>query len=146
MGVLADTVLSNGGFATGVIPEFLMKPEIAHPNLTEMIVVKDMHARKQTMFDLADGFAILPGGLGTLDEAIEVITWRQLRLHDKPIALLDSDGYWAWFPTAINHFIAGGFAPEKAKTLFTILHDVDEVIDIVGPGGGSPVSEGRRDN
>ncbi|SVC24748.1 uncharacterized protein METZ01_LOCUS277602 [marine metagenome] len=136
MGALADSVLSNGGVATGVIPEFLMKPEIAHPDLTEMIVVKDMHARKRRMFELADGFAVLPGGLGTLDEAVEVITWRQLQLHDKPIALLDNDGYWAWFPTAINHFVVGGFASEETKKLFTILRDVDEVIDIVDLGGG----------
>ena len=146
MGVLADSVLSNGGVATGVIPEFLMRPEIAHPNLTEMIVVKDMHARKQQMFDLADGFAVLPGGLGTLDEAIEVITWRQLQLHDKPVALLDNDGYWALFPTVINHFVAEGFTPEKTKKLFTILHDADEVIDIVDLGGGSPLSVGHRDH
>ena len=137
MGVLADSVLSNGGVATGVIPEFLKKPEIAHPNLTELIIVKDMHARKQRMYELADGFAVLPGGLGTLDEAIEVITWRQLHLHDKPIALLDNDGYWGWLPSAINRLVAGGFAPEKSKNLFTILHDADELIDIVDVGAGS---------
>ena len=137
MGILADSVLSNGGVATGVIPEFLMKPEVAHPNLTEMIVVKDMHTRKRRMFELADGFAILPGGLGTLDEAIEMMTWRQLQLHDKPIVLVDNNGYWAWLPTAINHFVAGGFAPEKTKKLVTIMHDADEVIDIVELGGGA---------
>ena len=100
-------------------------------------IVKDMHARKQRMYELADGFAVLPGGLGTLDEAIEVITWRQLHLHDKPIALLDNDGYWGWLPSAINRLVAGGFAPEKSKNLFTILHDADELIDIVDVGAGS---------
>ena len=146
MGVLANSVLSNGGVATGVIPKFLMKPGIAHPDLTEMIVVKDMHARKQRMFELADGFAVLPGGLGTLDEAFEVITWRQLRLHDKPIAIIDNDRYWAWFPTAINHLVAEGFAPEKTKKLFTILNDVDQIIDIVDCGAGSPLTAETGDH
>ena len=134
MGILADSVLSNGGLVTGVIPEFLMKPEIAHPNLTEMVVVKDMHARKQRMFELSDGFAVLPGGLGTLDEAIEMITWCQLRLHDKPIAILDNDHYWAPFLALIGRFVAEGFAPKKTEKLFTILNDVDRIIDIIDVG------------
>ena len=145
MGILADSVLSSGGLVTGVIPEFLMKPEIAHSNLTEMVVVKDMHARKQRMFELSDGFAVLPGGLGTLDEAIEMITWRQLGLHDKPIAILDNDHYWSPFVALLGRFVAEGFAPEKTEKLFTILNDVDQIIDIVDVDIAYPLRVGYGD-
>ncbi len=95
MGDAADGALAAGGKVIGVIPNFLRDLELAHTGCTEMIVTDSMHSRKEKMAELADGFAILPGGLGTLDEAFEIITWRQLGLHDKPIVLLDQDGYWA---------------------------------------------------
>ena len=84
MSVLADAVLAGGGTVVGVIPEHLERLEVAHPELTETVVTRDMHSRKRAMFDRADGFVVLPGGFGSLDEFFEVLTWKQLGLHDKP--------------------------------------------------------------
>ena len=93
MGVVADAALDGGGeVVLGVIPEFLMRREVAHDGVTDLVVTNSMHSRKQRMFEAADAFVSLPGGLGTLDETIEIITWRQLRLHDKPILLCDVAG------------------------------------------------------
>ena len=89
MGVLAETVLARGGRVTGIIPDFLMKYEVGDPGLTELIVVESMHQRKARMFEMSDGFVVLPGGLGTLDETFEIVTWKQLRQHSKPIVVAD---------------------------------------------------------
>src|SRR6185312_15560836 len=93
MGVVADAVLADGGEAVGVIPRALVDRELAHARLTELVVVDTMHARKQRMHDLSDGFIALPGGFGTLDELFEALTWAQLGMHAKPCGLLDFDGY-----------------------------------------------------
>ncbi len=94
MGVLANHVLNLGGTATGVIPQFLIDKEVGHKNLTEMIVTENMHQRKQKMADLSDGFLVLPGGFGTLEEFFEVLTWLQLGLHNKPIGVLNVNGFY----------------------------------------------------
>ncbi|RNL56468.1 LOG family protein [Pedobacter jejuensis] len=94
MGVLANDVLDNGGLVTGVIPQFLMDKEVGHKALTEMIITENMHQRKQKMADLSDGFVILPGGFGTLEEFFEVLTWLQLGLHNKPIGVLNVGGFY----------------------------------------------------
>lgn len=94
MGLIADAVLKYGGLATGVIPGFLMDKEVGHAGLTELIITANMHERKQKMADLADGFLILPGGFGTLEEFFEVLTWLQLGLHSKPIGVLNLDGFY----------------------------------------------------
>jgi len=109
MGVIADAVLAGGGEAVGVIPEFLVRRELAHTRLTELRVVPSMHARKQAMFELSDGFAALPGGVGTLEEMLEVITWRELGLHDKPIVVLDIAGYWRPLMDLFRHIAARKF-------------------------------------
>ena len=90
-----------------------------------------MHSRKAMMFDRSDAFAILPGGLGTLDEAFEMLTWRQLRLHDKPVILIDIDGYWQPLLTLIDHVIEQGFATATSRRLFTVVSEVDEVLDCI---------------
>jgi hypothetical protein len=110
MGILADTVLDAGGKVIGVIPESLSTKEIAHTECSELIVTSSMHARKEKMFELSDGFMALPGGIGTLEEVIEVITWRQLRFHDKPIVVLSDGGYWQPLKTLFEATVAGGFA------------------------------------
>ena len=138
MGVLADAVLSNGGVAIGVIPRFLMIPGIAHLNLTKLEVVEDMHARKQRMFELSNAFAVLPGGLGTLDEAVEMITWGQLRLHEKPIVMLGNDQFWAPFSALLDQLILEGFAPRRAERLFTIADNINQMIDIIDSGENYP--------
>ena len=92
MGIAADAALAAGGEVIGVIPDFLRDRELGHEGCDDLIVTPSMHSRKQKMAELSDGFAILPGGLGTLDEAFEIITWKQLNLHDKPIVIADIDG------------------------------------------------------
>lgn len=94
MGILADAALDSGGRVVGVIPVGLFSREVGHTGLTELHEVPTMHERKALMYDLADAFVALPGGLGTLDELAEVVTWAQLGLHQKPVALLDVDGFW----------------------------------------------------
>ncbi len=128
MGVIADAALAAGGRVIGVIPRNLTGVELAHGRVTEMVVVDSMHARKQRMFELCQAFAVLPGGLGTLDEGIEIITWKQLRLHDKPIVLVDDAGYWAPFRALIEKVIAAGFAPPEAARLFTVVKSVDDIL------------------
>lgn len=109
MGVLADAVLAKGGEAIGVIPQALVDKELAHRGLTQLHVVATMHQRKALMADLADAFAALPGGFGTADEFFEILTWRQLGLHAKPIGLLDTAGYFAPLLGWIERTVAEGF-------------------------------------
>jgi len=127
MGALADAVMAAGGTAIGVIPEHLSRIEIAHAGLTEIHVVDSMHARKQKMFELADAFAVLPGGLGTLDETIEVLTWRQLGLHDKPIVVLDHRGYWGPLEALIRHTVTRGFAGAETAGLYAVATTIDDL-------------------
>ena len=94
MGMVADAILNKGGRAIGVIPQFLMTKEIAHPGLTELHVVETMHQRKQLMSDLCDGFITMPGGLGTMEEFFEVLTWLQLGLHSRPVGILNINGFY----------------------------------------------------
>jgi uncharacterized protein (TIGR00730 family) len=94
MGVIADEVLKRNGKVTGVIPQFLLDKEVGHKSLSQMIVTDNMHERKQTMADLSDGFIVLPGGFGTLEEFFEVLTWLQLGLHGKAIGVLNVDGFY----------------------------------------------------
>ncbi len=128
MGVLADAALAAGGEVLGVIPEFLTRREVAHEGITELVVTNSMHSRKQRMFEAADVFISLPGGLGTLDETIEIITWRQLRLHAKPILICDVAGSAAPFLATIEAAIASDFAMPEARRLFEVLDGVPAVL------------------
>ena len=128
MGAVADAVLAGDGEVIGVMPKFLEEIEIAHKGITELIIVDSMHSRKQKMFDLSDAFLVLPGGYGTLDEMIEVITWKQLHIHDRPILLINVSGYWDAFQTLINLIIEKGFAMPEDFELFTIVSNVDEIL------------------
>jgi uncharacterized protein (TIGR00730 family) len=128
MGVLANAVLAVGGRVVGVIPELLVKPEIAHPALSGLIVTRDMASRKQRMFDLADAFIALPGGIGTLDETIEMVTWRQLGLHAKPVLICDVAGSAAPFGAFVEAAIAQGFAEAATRDLFEVLPGVEAVL------------------
>ena len=122
MGVLADAVLGAGGRVTGVIPQHLQDAEVAHGGLDELVVVDSMHARKQKMFELADAFVALPGGIGTLDETVEILTWRQLRLHDKPLMLLNDGDYWRPLLGLLDAIVTEGFASQSIHDLY---HAVD---------------------
>lgn len=127
MGILAEEVLANGGRVTGIIPEFLQKLEVGHDNLTELIITDSMHERKRTMFERSDGFIVLPGGLGTLDETFEILTWKQLKLHNKPIIILNCKNYWQPFEDLVNATIEGGFASETARDLYSVATSTAEI-------------------
>lgn len=124
MGLTARAALAAGGRVVGVIPHFLDALEVGQPGLSEMIRVETMHERKWLMLQRADAVLALPGSIGTLDELLEVITWRELGLHDKPIFLLGPDGYWAPFVALLRHIDAHGFAPPDLFSLFTPLPDL----------------------
>src|ERR1700679_903180 len=117
MGAVADGALDAGGAVTGIIPRFLQAREVAHVGVQELIVTDSMHSRKQLMFEHADAFVTLPGGLGTLDETVEIITWRQLRLHSKPILICDVAGSARAFLATIEAAIASDFAAPEARQL-----------------------------
>jgi len=127
MGAVADAVLQAGGNILGVIPEFLTRREVAHTGVA-LNVTDSMHSRKQLMFAEADAFVSLPGGLGTLDETIEIITWRQLGLHDKPIVLCDIAGSTAPLRAAIDAAIDSGFAAPRARGLFRVVEGVPALL------------------
>ncbi len=129
MGIVADAALGAGGSVVGIIPEHIQSAEVEHTGLTELLVVDSMHTRKRMMVERSDAFVVLPGGLGTMDEAFEVLTWKQLRLHDKPIVVVDVDGYWRPLLGLIDHMIAQGFAQTSHRALFTVVNEVDEVFD-----------------
>jgi len=128
MGTLADAALAAGGRVTGIIPRHLHDREVAHPGVGHMMVVGSMHERKQRMFELSDAFAVLPGGLGTLDETIEMLTWRQLGLHDKPVIIADIAAYWAPLLGLIEHVIAKGFAYAPLRDYYRVVARVEDVL------------------
>lgn len=125
MGVIANAVLARGGRVHGVIPQMLMAREIAHPGLTELHVVMSMHARKTMMAALSDGFIAMPGGFGTLEEIIEIVTWGQLHFHEKPCGLLNVDGYFDHLLAYLDHARAEGFL--RRENLDMLLVDSDPV-------------------
>ncbi len=128
MGMVADAALAAGGQVVGVIPRHLFSREIAHPGLTELVEVGSMHERKQAMFELADAFVALPGGLGTLEELTEIATWAQLGLHAKPIATLDVGGYWAPFHAFLREAAGSGFMKPENLGLIANVGAVSEVL------------------
>ena len=120
MGIAADAALAAGGQVIGVVPAALRDAELAHQNVSELVVVDTMHDRKRVMAERADAFAVLPGGIGTLDEAFEMLTWRQLGLHDKPIFLVDVAGYWQPLRALLDHIVEQRFAKSLVPRLVEI--------------------------
>ena len=123
MGVIADRVLEQGGKVHGVIPRLLEEKEIAHTGLTELHVVSSMHERKSMMAVLSDGFIALPGGFGTLEELIEIVTWGQLQFHDKPCGILNVRGYFDHLLKYLDHAVTEGFLRYENRGM--LLHDTD---------------------
>ena len=132
MGALADAAIAAGGHVIGVIPDFLTRREVAHEAVSEMIVTDSMHSRKRRMFELADAFISLPGGLGTLDETVEIITWRLLDLHHKPIVLCNVDGSAEPLLAAIDAAVSRGFARSDVRRLYLVADGVTETLDLLG--------------
>jgi uncharacterized protein (TIGR00730 family) len=128
MGVVADAVLANGGEAIGVIPRHLVDLEVAHDGLTELRVVESMHQRKRLMADLADGFIVLPGGLGTLEEFFEVWTWGQLGLHRKPYGLLNVSSYFDPLLAFLDHAVQERFVLREHRRLLRVGNRPDELL------------------
>ena len=120
MGLLADTVLEAGGTVTGVIPQGLVDREIAHRGLSDLRVVGSMHERKALMAELSDGFVALPGGIGTLEELIEVYTWSQLGLHAKPLGVLNVSGYYDGLAAFLDHAVAAGFLRAEHRAVLAV--------------------------
>ena len=123
MGVIADAVLEQGGKVHGVIPQMLQEKEIAHQGLTELHVVASMHARKTMMAALSDGFIALPGGFGTLEEIIEIVTWGQLHFHDKPCGLLNVEGYFDHLLAWLDHASGEGFLRQENRDMILVDED-----------------------
>jgi uncharacterized protein (TIGR00730 family) len=129
MGVLADHALAAGGSVTGVIPHGLAARELAHRGVADMRVVPTMHARKALMAELADGFVALPGGLGTLDELFEIVTWSQLGIHRKPVGVLNVAGYYDPLVALLDHAVAGGFVSPENRGLVVVEDDPASLLD-----------------
>lgn len=123
MGALADAVLKNGGVVIGVIPQTLVEYEIAHKNLTELHIVPDMHQRKKLMYDKSDAFLSLPGGMGTLDEMFEILTWSQLKLHSKACYLYNFLGFYDSLLAYLKHSHHEGFIKEQHLTMLEEIKD-----------------------
>ncbi|MCP2087304.1 UNVERIFIED_ORG: uncharacterized protein (TIGR00730 family) [Paraburkholderia sediminicola] len=128
MGVIADTVMAEGGRAIGVIPELLVNKEVGHNGLTELHVVPDMHHRKKMMADLSDAFVAMPGGVGTLEELFEVYTWAQLGYHQKPVAVLNIDGFYDPLIALLKHTVDEGF---MRQTYFDILQRESDPVALI---------------
>jgi len=128
MGVTARAAMDAGGEVIGVLPEDLERREVGMHDITELIIVDSMHARKKKMFDLSDAFVVLPGGVGTLDETIEMITWAQLHIHRKPIVIVDGDGYWQKFIELLAHVIEEGFAPQRTADMYSVVDNIDHTL------------------
>ncbi|BBL71252.1 putative cytokinin riboside 5'-monophosphate phosphoribohydrolase [Methylogaea oryzae] len=143
MGEVADAVLAGGGEVIGVIPRFLSGEEIAHSGLTELHVVESMHERKARMAELADGFAALPGGIGTLEELNEILTWAQLELHAKPVGVLNTAGFFDGFLAFLRFTVREGFLAEKHRRLLLSADEPEDLLQwlTAGPTAGPVKTE-----
>jgi uncharacterized protein (TIGR00730 family) len=128
MGALADATLDAGGEVVGVIPQQLVDREIAHRGLTELHVVSTMHERKALMAQLSDAFVALPGGIGTLEELIEIFTWSQLGLHSKPLGVLNVNGYYDRLGAFLDHAVEQGFQPPQQRAKLVMAADTDALL------------------
>lgn len=132
MGAVANGCLEAGGNAIGVFPRSLGRIEVEHRGLTAMHMVDTMHERKQIMYDNADVFVILPGGFGTLDEMFEVITWRQIKIHEKQVILYNHNGYWDHMIQLMEHIVATGFARPETREFYTVANTKAELYELLG--------------
>lgn len=131
MGIVANAVLENGGEVTGVIPNFLADLEVAHKTLTEIHFVETMHERKFKMVQLARGVVALPGGYGTLDELFEILAWRQLKLYNGPIAIINTNGFYDLLLAHLNRTVSDGFLKPENRDLILVAESVSEALDLI---------------
>ena len=131
MGLVANAALKGGGRVVGVIPRFLLQREAGHPALSETVVVETMHERKLQMFERSDAFVVLPGGIGTLEEFFEVLSWRTLGLHTKPIVIVDEGGYWQPLAALLRGIVEGGFAEPTHLDHVAFVSDINDVLPAI---------------
>ena len=140
MGIVATSTMKAGGNAIGIIPKHLDALEVSYKELDELHITDNMHDRKKMMFDRSDAFVVLPGGLGSMDEFFETLTWAQLQLHSKPIYLFNANGYWDKLISLIDNIVDEGFAHAAHKKLFTVVETLEELTAIIEKG----YEEGRE--
>jgi uncharacterized protein (TIGR00730 family) len=145
MGLVANAALSGGGKVVGIIPNFLLQREAGHPALTETVVVETMHERKLEMFERSDAFVVLPGGIGTLEEFFEVLSWRTLGLHTKPIVIIDQGGYWQPLAALLRGVVEGGFAERTHLDHVAFVTDLKDVLPAIAAMPRSAGFEKRLD-
>jgi len=131
MGAVANSTMKNGGHVTGVFPVSLRNIENEHQSLTEIIIVNTMHERKQNMFDRSDAFIVFPGGFGTMDEMFEILTWKQLLLHDKPVIIFNYHGYWDPLIALMKNIIEQRFAKTEVATYYHVVDELEQILDIL---------------
>ena len=129
MGAVAEGALEAGGEVIGIIPNHLQEQEVGHDGLTRLEIVDSMHVRKMRMFELSDAFCALPGGLGTLDETFEIVTWKQLGLHDAPVLLVNLDGYWDPLLEMVAHQAEAGFVRPQHRQLFQVVDGIEALFE-----------------
>ncbi len=132
MGAVANSTMKHGGYAIGVFPRSLRNIENEHQSLTEITIVDTMHERKQNMFERSDAFIVFPGGFGTMDEMFEIITWKQLMLHDKPIVIFNYQGYWDPLIALMKNIIESRFAKAEVATYYHVVDKLEDIIDVLG--------------
>lgn len=130
MGAVADSVMKNGSRVIGVIPKNLMTKEIAHEDVSQLYVVENMHERKKMMYDLSDSFLVIPGGMGTLDEMFEILTWAQLKLHNKPVYILNEFGFYNDLLAYLRKSSAEGFIRSEHLSLLTVIESVEQMSEV----------------
>ncbi|WP_339829618.1 TIGR00730 family Rossman fold protein [uncultured Parvibaculum sp.] len=128
MGAVARAVLAEGGQVTGIIPKFLTEVEVQLDDVTELIVTDSMHARKQLMFERSQAFVALPGGIGTLEEAVEMLTWAQLGRHSQPIVIANINGFWDPLIEILDHIIKAGFARSDIRRIYAVVDRIEDII------------------
>lgn len=131
MGAVANAAMDNGGEVIGVFPHHLRSHEAEHKDITETIIVGSMHERKKLMFDLSDMFAVLPGGFGTMDEMFEILTWRQIGLHEKPVFIFNHLGYWEPLIIMMEHIIEQKFAKPINREFYHVVNTLDELVEAI---------------
>ncbi|AWV99576.1 LOG family protein [Arcticibacterium luteifluviistationis] len=131
MGTIADTVMENGGEVVGIIPSFLDKMEVGHPDLTEIHVVETMHERKALMEKMCDGVVTLPGGFGSMDELFEILSWAQLGLHRKPVGLLNVNGFYEPLIAQMDLMVREGFLKQPNREIVKISHSIEGVFELM---------------
>ena len=145
MGLVANAALAGGATVVGVIPQFLLQREAGHPALTKTVVVETMHERKLQMFERSDAFVVLPGGLGTLEEFFEVLSWRTLGLHSKPIVIVDQGGYWQPLAALLRGVVEGGFAERTHLDHVAFVSDLKDLLPAIAAMPRSAGFEKRLD-